>query len=188
MNSFGRHGLQVVLAEDQADGVARWIAVACRSLPRALARRLTFTTYTRRPYQSSQQVIGIMPGADFSFTHAELSVQYRVHAGPAVQPPGRADVLGGHGGGDWLDGRPELFDEAYADVFVPDGSPDEAWTDALTGQLAATALAAGYRATSPGHDRRRDLGYRPRGNPADPAVLAGSGGRGSAVFWPDPGI
>ena len=87
MNSFGRHGLQVVLAEDQADGVARWIAVACRSLPRTLARRLTFTTYTRRPYQSSQQVIGIMPGADFSFTHAELSVQYRVHAGPERSSP-----------------------------------------------------------------------------------------------------
>ena len=105
MNSFGRHGLQVVLAEDQADGVARWIAVACRSLPRTLARRLTFTTYTRRPYQSSQQVIGIMPGADFSFTHAELSVQYRVHAGAERSSlPGRADVLGGHGGGD-LAGR-----------------------------------------------------------------------------------
>ena len=144
MNSFGRHGLQVILAEDQADAVARWIAVACRSLPRALARRLTFTTYTRRPYQSSQQVIGIMPGADFSFTHTELSVQYRVHAGPErSSPPAEPMSWAATAAAIWLDGRPELFDEAYADVVVPDGSPDEAWTDTLTGQLAATALAAG---------------------------------------------
>jgi GTPase-associated protein 1, C-terminal domain/GTPase-associated protein 1, N-terminal domain type 2/GTPase-associated protein 1, middle domain len=150
MNSFGRHGLQVVLAEDQADGVARWIAVACRSLPRALARRLTFTTYTRRPYQSSQQVIGILPGADFSFTHAELSVQYRVHAAPErSSPPAEPMSWAATAAAIWLDGRPELFDEAYADVFVPDGSPDEAWTDTLTGQLAATALAAGTELPQP---------------------------------------
>src|SRR5438309_76101 len=74
-----------------ADEVALWVATACRSLPRAIAQQLTFTTYTRRPYQSSQQIIGIMPGADFSFTYTELTSQYRVHArfgqsSPPVEP------------------------------------------------------------------------------------------------------
>jgi len=143
MNSFGRRGPQVVLAEDQSDAVAQWIAVACRSLPHALARRLTFTTYTRRPYQSSHQVIGITPGADFSFTHTELTAQYRVHAEPGRSSPWAEPMpWAATAAAIWLDGRPELFDEAYADVAVPDDGPEEEWADTLAGQLAATALAA----------------------------------------------
>ena len=87
INSFGGHGPQVILAEDDADTVALWIAMACRSLPLALAQRLTFTTYTRRPHLSSHQVIGIMPGADFSFTYTELTSQYRVHSHPGQSSP-----------------------------------------------------------------------------------------------------
>ena len=144
MNSFGRHGPQVVLVEDDAAAVALWIAAACRSLPRALAQRLTFITYTRRPYQASQQVIGIMPGADFSFTYTELTSQYRVHAptgqsSPAAEPMTWAATTAAI----WQAGKPELFDAAYADVTVPGDSSDEDWTDTVAGQLAATALAAG---------------------------------------------
>ena len=143
MNSFGRRGPQVVLAEDQSEAVAQWIAVACRSLPPALARRLTFTTYTRRPHQSSHQVIGITPGADFSFTHTELTAQYRVYAEPGRSSPWAEPMpWAATAAAIWLDGRPELFDEAYADVTVPDDGPKGEWADTLAGQLAATALAA----------------------------------------------
>jgi GTPase-associated protein 1, N-terminal domain type 2/GTPase-associated protein 1, C-terminal domain/GTPase-associated protein 1, middle domain len=144
INSFGKHEPQVILAEDDANTVALWIATACHSLPRALARRLTFTTYTRRPQMSSQQVIGIMPGSDFSFTYTELTSQYRVHAKPGQSSPW-ADPLAwsATAAAIWLVGKPELFDAAYADIIIPRDGPDTVWADTLAGPLAATALAAG---------------------------------------------
>jgi GTPase-associated protein 1, C-terminal domain/GTPase-associated protein 1, N-terminal domain type 2/GTPase-associated protein 1, middle domain len=144
MNSFGRHRRQVILAEDDAATVALWIATACHSLPRPLAQRLTFTTYTRRPYHASQQVVGIMPGADFAFTHTDLTARYRVHAQPGqASPPTEPATWAVTAAALWLAGRPELFDEAYAGVTVRGDDPGEVWPDTLTGQLAATALAAG---------------------------------------------
>jgi hypothetical protein len=144
MNSFGGHGPQVILAEDDAYTAALWIAMACRSLPLALAQRLTFTTYTRRPHLSSHQVIGIMPRADFSFTYTELASQYRVHAHPGQSsPPAQPLTWAVAAAAIWLAGKPELFDAAYVDITVPGDSHAGKWADMLAGQLAATALAAG---------------------------------------------
>ena len=70
---------RILLVDDDADTVAAWIALACRSLPRDLAGRLTFTTYTQRPYQSPHQVTGMPADADFAFSQAEITSQYRVH-------------------------------------------------------------------------------------------------------------
>jgi hypothetical protein len=150
MNSFHRDGPQVVLAEDDTAAVALWIAIACRSLPRALARRLTFTTYTRRPYQSAQQVIGLLPGTDFSFTHPELTSQYRVHAklGPS-SPAAVPLVWAATAAAIWQAGRPELFEAAYVGVSVSAGWPGAAWLDTLAGRLAATALADGVDVPQP---------------------------------------
>ena len=61
LSSFGETRKRILLVESNTDTVALWIALACRSLPPALAGRLTFTTYTQRPYLSAYQVTG-MPG------------------------------------------------------------------------------------------------------------------------------
>ncbi|MCZ9344307.1 hypothetical protein NGM37_41840, partial [Streptomyces sp. TRM76130] len=55
---------QVVLVEHDSAAVAQWIALACAVLPREVAHRLTFTTYTRRPHQARQQIVGTLPSSE----------------------------------------------------------------------------------------------------------------------------
>ncbi|MEV0623018.1 GTPase-associated protein 1-related protein [Nonomuraea sp. NPDC050404] len=136
-------GKQVIVVEDEADDVAMWLYVACASLPAALAERLTFTTYTRRPYLSPHAVIGISPDADFSFSYAEIAHHYRVHhldpdrsspADPLEWAEIAAEV--------WRACRIDLFSSAYG--WLPDpGVVDSGYVDELTGVLATAAAAHG---------------------------------------------
>ncbi|MFD3836246.1 GTPase-associated protein 1-related protein [Streptomyces sp. NPDC058642] len=115
---------QLVLVEHDSADVARWIALACTVLPREQAHRLTFTTYTRRPQQARQQIVGALPSSE-SVAHDH---RYRVHdcTGRALSEP-VADAWADVCARIWCAGRPELFLDA----------PTEA------GPLAVDALAAG---------------------------------------------
>ena len=57
-------GRQIVVAEQDQETVARWIAFACASLPVAYARALTFTTHCADPGLAPQQILGIGPDTD----------------------------------------------------------------------------------------------------------------------------
>ncbi|MET9555638.1 GTPase-associated protein 1-related protein [Streptomyces sp. NPDC006645] len=80
-------GRQIVIAEQDPETVAHWIALACASLPEHLARQLTFVTRADEPHEAPQQIIGIGPDSAFD-RRDPLLVQhlYRVH-----------DALGGPG-------------------------------------------------------------------------------------------
>ncbi|GHC55501.1 GTPase-associated protein 1-related protein [Streptomyces flavofungini] len=80
-------GRQLVVAEESPDTVARWIALACASLPPAYVPSLTFTTRAADPARAPQHIIGIGPDADFDrFDVTTLDHLYRVHDG--IDGPG----------------------------------------------------------------------------------------------------
>ncbi|WP_228472720.1 GTPase-associated protein 1-related protein [Streptomyces cyaneochromogenes] len=119
---------QIVIVEHDSADVAQWIALACAVLPREQAHRLTFTTYTRRPQQARQQIIGVLPSSE-PVAHDH---RYRVHdctTGPAPSPatPPVTDVWARICAHIWCAGRPDLFRD----------------TSAETGPLAVAALVAG---------------------------------------------
>ena len=105
MNSFGRHGLQVVLAEDQADGGR---AMDRRGVPVPAARPGPAADL----HHLHAAAVSVLPAGHRYYARRRLLVHpRRAHRSVpgacrarAVQPLGRADVLGGHGGGD-LAGR-----------------------------------------------------------------------------------
>lgn len=142
LKSFCDTRKRILLVESDTDTVALWIALACRSLPQALAGRLTFTTYTQRPYLSAYQVTGMPADADFAFSEAEITSQYRVHdtagrSSPLAQPLPWATAAVAL----WQAGKPHLFSEAYHGIHTPASGLDSAQVDALTGELAATTVA-----------------------------------------------
>ncbi|MEU6032762.1 GTPase-associated protein 1-related protein [Streptomyces tauricus] len=118
---------QVVLVERDSAAVAQWIALACAALPREQAHRLTFTTYTRRPVQARQQIIGALPSSEtVAYGH-----RHRVH--DCTRPPAPAPAAGAVTdpwaevcARVWRAGRPELFRHHGPDL----------------GSLAAAALTA----------------------------------------------
>ncbi|MEW1824585.1 GTPase-associated protein 1-related protein [Streptomyces sp. NPDC088196] len=116
---------QIVVVEHDSADVAQWIALACAVLPREQAHRLTFTTYTRRPQQARQQLVGALPSSE-SVAHDH---RYRVHDCTGRQQPSGpvADTWAEVCARIWRAGRPDLFRNAPEDI----------------GQLAATALIAG---------------------------------------------
>ncbi|WP_329168144.1 GTPase-associated protein 1-related protein [Streptomyces sp. NBC_01267] len=131
---------QIVLIERDSADVALWIALSGAALPRASAHRLTFTTYTRRPQQARQQIIGVLP--DDGQGLAGYDQRYRVLdcTGPGPgEPTGRQpavsedDGWAGIAAQIWLGGAPGLFREASA---LPGGDFD-------AGRLAVVALCAG---------------------------------------------
>ncbi|MER5911026.1 GTPase-associated protein 1-related protein [Streptomyces sp. NPDC001982] len=113
----------VVVERDSAD-VALWIALACTVLPREQAHALTFTTYTRRPRQARQQIIGALPSSEpVGDDH-----RFRVHdctARADTEPV--TDTWADLWARIWSAGRPDLFRDAPDDL----------------GGLAATALTSG---------------------------------------------
>ncbi|MEV0094645.1 GTPase-associated protein 1-related protein [Streptomyces sp. NPDC050738] len=124
---------QVVLVERRSADVAQWVALGSTVLPRESAHRLTFTTYTRRPQQAGQQIIGVLP--DDAQEMRGHDHRFRVHhcTGRAGPVDGTADAWAHTAARVWLGRAPELFKAADA---VSDG-PFEA------GPLAAVALGAG---------------------------------------------
>ncbi|MEU4659084.1 GTPase-associated protein 1-related protein [Streptomyces sp. NPDC023723] len=113
---------QLVLVEHDSAAVAQWIALACAVLPREVAHRLTFTTYTRRPQQARQQIVGALPSSEPCPPGPRLHDCTGRAAGGAV-PDAWADTCARV----WCAGRPELFRDASLDL----------------GYLAAAALTAG---------------------------------------------
>ncbi|WP_019062737.1 GTPase-associated protein 1-related protein [Streptomyces prunicolor] len=116
---------QIVVVEHDSADVAQWIALACAVLPREQAHRLTFTTYTRRPQQARQQLVGALPSSE-SVAHDH---RYRVHDCTGRQQPSGpvADTWADLCARIWRAGRPDLFHNTPEDL----------------GQLAVTALTAG---------------------------------------------
>ncbi|KOG68959.1 GTPase-associated protein 1-related protein [Streptomyces flaveolus] len=125
----GGDARQIVLVERDSADVAQWIALACTVLPREQAHRLTFTTYTRRPQQARQQIVGALPSSDpVGHDH-----RFRVHDGTgraAGEPV--TDIWADVCARIWTAGRPELFRDTVR------GSGD---TAGGVGALAVTALA-----------------------------------------------
>nr|WP_222108816.1 GTPase-associated protein 1-related protein [Streptomyces cupreus] len=115
---------QIVLVEQDSADVAQWIALACVVLPREQAHQLTFTTYTRRPQQARQQIVGALPSSE-RIAHDH---RYRVHdctGRPPSEPV--TDTWAEVCARIWTAGLPDLFRHSE---------------DAL-GPLAVAALAEG---------------------------------------------
>ncbi|MEU4209521.1 GTPase-associated protein 1-related protein [Streptomyces sp. NPDC026206] len=106
---------QILVIERDSTHTAYWIAIASAVLPRELADRLTFTTYTRRPMLARQQIVGALPDADFDFASAAAQRRYRVHdCTGGSSSPARADrdLWAAVAARIWLAGHPALFAEA----------------------------------------------------------------------------
>ncbi|MFC9278927.1 GTPase-associated protein 1-related protein [Streptomyces collinus] len=99
-------GRQIVVVERDSADVAQWIALACAVLPRERAHLLTFTTYTRRPQQARQQIVGVLPSSEpVGHDH-----RFRVHDCTARPDPGPvADAWADACARIWTAGRPDLF-------------------------------------------------------------------------------
>ena len=67
--SSGRRSVVLVSADTGAN--AAWIAAASYLLPPALVRRMSFTTYHRRPAYSPYDLVGTVPGCDLGSEAAE---------------------------------------------------------------------------------------------------------------------
>ncbi|QIQ02044.1 GTPase-associated protein 1-related protein [Streptomyces liangshanensis] len=135
---------RIVLVERRSADVAQWIALAGHVLSAADAARLTFTTYTRRPREAPQRVLGVLPGDARGL--AEQPHRYRVldcTEGAHPDADGARDTWAGTAARLWLAGAPELFEEAAA---LPGGRFHP-------GALAAVALRAGV---DPGPDGRAE--------------------------------
>ncbi|MFJ9862732.1 GTPase-associated protein 1-related protein [Streptomyces sp. NPDC101165] len=193
---------QIVLVEHDSADVAQWIALACTVLPRERAHRLTFTTYTRRPQQARQQIVGALPSSEpVGHDH-----RFRVHdctAGADEDPV--QDVWAEVCARVWAAGRPELFRDISGELgplavaalvqgvgLRSDGravaarwAADHAFTlppETLPGLVAALAGGSGKgpggqdtRYSPVGQDRGgQDARYSPTGTALDdePAALA----------------
>ena len=146
---------QLVLVEHDSADVAQWIALACAVLPREQAHRLTFTTYTRRPQQARQQIIGVLPSSE-PVTHDH---RYRVHdctTGPAPQRATGADAWAEICARIWCAGRPDLFRDTAAE----------------TGPLAVAALVAGVELGTAGRTAAARWAVDHSGTLADDTLTA----------------
>ncbi|TVZ80024.1 GTPase-associated protein 1-related protein [Streptomyces sp. BK340] len=178
---------QIVLVEHDSADVAQWIALACTVLPRERAHRLTFTTYTRRPQQARQQIVGALPSSEpVGHDH-----RFRVHDctagadGEPLQDPW-AEVCARV----WAAGRPELFRDSSGELgplavaalvqgiglrgdaraAAARWAADHAFTLPPETLPALIAALAGRNAEDPGGQGTR---YSPTGTPLDdePAAL-----------------
>ncbi|MBL1084299.1 hypothetical protein JK359_20395 [Streptomyces actinomycinicus] len=151
----GSDARQIVVVERDSADVARWIALACAVLPREQAHLLTFTTYTRRPQQARQQIVGALPSSEpVGHDH-----RFRVHdctgrvTGEPV-PDTWADVCARI----WTAGRPELFRETARQVGDTSRDPGPLATSALSegiplrpdGRAAAARWATEHAFRMPG--------------------------------------
>ncbi|MFB7514636.1 GTPase-associated protein 1-related protein [Streptomyces sp. NPDC056144] len=129
------HAPQVVLAETDTRRIALWVMLANAVLPHEASRGLTFTTYTRRPQQARQQIIGVLPEDVRSVTGQPH--RYSVHDCSEPRPaaaPVPPDVWARTAAAVWAAGHDRLFPEAGN---VAGGVPFAA------GPLAVFALAEG---------------------------------------------
>ncbi|XUL92332.1 GTPase-associated protein 1-related protein [Streptomyces galilaeus] len=150
---------QLILVEHNAHAVAQWVALACAALPPALARTLTFTTYTRRPDRARQHLVGTLPDPNLDLAAAATDPRYCVHdctGGTSTQD--HPDAWGGLAARIWLAGRPRLLTSAAilpgeGGAFDPDRLAAAAAAQGIpldtTGRTASARWAARY---GPEHD------------------------------------
>jgi GTPase-associated protein 1, N-terminal domain type 2/GTPase-associated protein 1, middle domain/GTPase-associated protein 1, C-terminal domain len=120
----GGDARQLVIVERDSADVALWIALACAVLPREQAHRLTFTTYTRRPQEAPQQLVGALPSSE-PVAHDQ---RFRVHDCTVPAPAGPVtDAWAEVAARIWCAGLPELFRDVPHEL----------------GPLAVAALTAG---------------------------------------------
>ncbi|MFC8267668.1 GTPase-associated protein 1-related protein [Streptomyces cinereoruber] len=132
------HAPQVVLAEEDTGRVAHWVMLACTALPRDFARDLTFTTYTRRPQQARQQLVGVRPEDVRSV--AGQPHRYSVHdcSDPSAAPAAPADPWARTAAAVLASGLLPLFRRAREAAGEDSGAAPFA-----PGPLAALALVKG---------------------------------------------
>ncbi|MFE0178457.1 hypothetical protein ACFWZ2_39730, partial [Streptomyces sp. NPDC059002] len=102
-------GRQIVLVERDPGAVARWVALACASLPEAYVPALTFTTWARDPWRAPQQIIGVGPDAGFDRSdEATLAYLFRVYdaTGGPESPPAETDAWAELTAERWIAGSP----------------------------------------------------------------------------------
>lgn len=127
---------QLIVVEREAHDIVQWIALASAVLPRELADRLTFTSYTRRPLQARQQIVGILPDAGFGLSGG-ADHRYRVHDGTGgASGPAGEDAWASVAARIWIAGIPRLFTAAAR--LPPEGAHDGPFDH---GRLAAVAAA-----------------------------------------------
>ncbi|WP_171166930.1 GTPase-associated protein 1-related protein [Streptomyces sp. I05A-00742] len=167
---------QLLVIERDTTHIAHWIAVASAVLPRELADRLTFTTYTRRPLLARHQIVGAFPGSDFDYAHVAADRRYRVHdcAGGQSSPVrDEPDPWAAVAARILLAGKPALFTEAARLRTAADRD-----TTHDAGRLAAVALREGILLDSPGRTaaarwaRLHASGDRPDSTLLDPVIGA----------------
>ncbi|MFE2494324.1 GTPase-associated protein 1-related protein [Streptomyces scopuliridis] len=132
---------RIVLVERDSADVALWIALACAVLPRDRADLLTFTTYTRRPRDARQRIVGVLPGDAPEPDGRDHRCRVHDCTAPVPAEHTSTDIWAGIAARVWLGRAPELFTETAA---LPGGvfSP---------GALAVVALCADL---APGPDGR----------------------------------
>ncbi|GAB2717110.1 GTPase-associated protein 1-related protein [Streptomyces bullii] len=118
-------GRQIVVAEHDQETVARWIALACASLPLSYARALTFTTHTPDPGTAPQQILGIGPDTDPAvFDRCDEVTRthlFRVHDGlGGPGSPRLTDTWAEVTAWLWCEGAPPRTDDDTAHVPAPD--------------------------------------------------------------------
>ncbi|MEU5987700.1 hypothetical protein ABZ806_01850 [Spirillospora sp. NPDC047418] len=87
---LGRGHGRVVLVADDAELVARWIAVVSYSLPVAAAARLSFVTYTADPDGAAQRLVGTTPAVWAAVRHhASHAPAFDLREGGADGPASR---------------------------------------------------------------------------------------------------
>ncbi|MFE3824583.1 GTPase-associated protein 1-related protein [Streptomyces sp. NPDC059092] len=111
---------RIVLVERSSADVAQWVALACAVLPREHAEPLTFTTYTRRPWEARQRIVGVLPDTAQELSDPErhgrvLDCTGRAPAPMAPPLPASPEaayvpyVWGEIAARVWLDRAPEVF-------------------------------------------------------------------------------
>ncbi|MFF4799611.1 GTPase-associated protein 1-related protein [Streptomyces sp. NPDC001351] len=142
---------QMIVVERDAYAAVQWIALASAVVPHALAQRLTFTSYTRRPDRARQHLVGVLPDADFDLAGATRDPRFRVHdCTGGASTPARPDPWADLAARVWLAGRPDLFEAAGT---LPGDGEDRAF-DAR--RLAAAAAAQGVPLDSAGRTAAAD--------------------------------
>ncbi|MFF4222143.1 GTPase-associated protein 1-related protein [Streptomyces sp. L500] len=167
---------QLLVIERDSAATAYWVAVASAVLPRDLADRLTFTTYTRHPMLARQQIVGAFPDADFDHVSASAQHRYRVHdctGGPSSPARAERDLWASVAARIWLAGQPALFAEATRRTGVPLGLGGGRGPGDEADRLAALAAREGIPLDSNGRTAaaRWARGHAP-GDSLDTALRA----------------
>ena len=164
-----RPGRQLVLVARDGRAVTRAIQLACASLPRILAARLTFTTDSDDPRIGFQQIIGTRIDQHIEFTPEEMAHQYRVH-----------DLTGG-GQDSPASARPDAWARAVVRQWLTTGmTPEHAerlWDPVFDEPSVRSEGAESVAGAMPEADTARRLEIH---NPPDPLAEHGS--------WPAPPV